>query len=142
VLRIAGALAIGRPVAQAVVRNRAAAQAGQLAVRQGRWRPRLVVVSGSATAGLLAAALERQDERALDARSRIVVQDLADALSVFGAARYGRSDGLPSSELDAALEAGLRGLKQFNETHQWRMRSADALARAAVRLRNVVASDE
>jgi hypothetical protein len=88
---------------------------------------------------VLAAALERQDENALDARSRIVVQDLADDLSVFGATRYGRSGGLPASELDAALEAGLRGLKQFNEAHQWRMRSADALTRAAVRLRNVVA---
>ena len=139
VFRIAGALAIGRPVAQVVVKSRAAVQAGQFPVRHGRLRPRLIVVSGSATASVLAAALDRQDEDALDARSRIIVQDLADALSVLAAARYGRSDGLHGSTLDEALEAGLRGLKQVNATHQWPMRRADAVTRAAVRVvRNVI----
>jgi len=142
VFRIAGALAVGRPVAQEVVRKGAATREGQLVIRSGRLRPTLVAVSGAATAGVLAAALERQDENALDARSRIVVQDLADALSVLAAARYRRGDGLPSSELDGALEAGLRALKHFNETHQWHMRSADALTRAAGRLRNVVVLEE
>jgi hypothetical protein len=138
VIRIAGAIAIGRPVAQRVVNTRVAVQEGQLAIRRGRLSTQRILVSGATTAPLVAASVIAGEEGALDPRLRLVVDDLSEALRVFGAARYGRPAELKSSELDAALETGLRALHRLHERQQWRARASDALSRTVERVRTVL----
>ncbi len=138
VFRIAGAIATGRPVSQRIVTRRVAAQEGQLDMRMGRLNPKRVLVSGSTTASVVAASLTPRDEDELDPRLRMPIEDLSESLRVLAAARYGRGGDLNASELDAALDTGLRALHRLHETYQWRARTADALSRVTARLRSVV----
>ena len=70
VLRIAGAVALDRPVAQPIVDAHDAAHEGQLALRKGIFRPRRSLVSTSTTPGTIARSMAAQTATAPNARTR------------------------------------------------------------------------
>ena len=131
-LRIAGALALGRLVAQRSVSGSEAAEDGQLAIRKGALSTKRVLLSGAATSAAVAA--------------NPALQDLAAALRAFEAARYSRTTPRIESMartpgviagLDASLDSAIEMLQRMHAKHQWPARTVDALSRARNRMRAV-----
>jgi hypothetical protein len=138
VLRIAGAVALGRPVAQRVVDVRVAAQDGQLTIRKGYLRAQRVLMSAATTPAAVAARLADPKGATLDPRLRMTLEELGESLRVFAAVRYSRGGDLDAAELDARLETGIAALRRLYVMQQWPARTADALSRAAGRMKGVV----
>lgn len=132
--RIASAMALGRPVAQALVDRRERPREGQLAVEKGLWRPQRVLVSASTTAATIAGRLAT-DGPEMEPRIRDALEDIAVPLHVFGTAHYSRSGELDTEALDSALDRGLRGFDRLRAAKRWPARAAEALARTAAALR-------
>lgn len=110
-LRLAGAWALGRPVAQEKVRRGVAVREGQILVRRGWLRPERTMLSASTTAGHMAAAADRDD---LGGRTRLALQELRPALETFNAAAYGRADvPIDRAELDSALSHSLDAVQRL-----------------------------
>lgn len=131
VFRIAAAVALGRPVAQAIVEPNVAPSDGQLALRKGRFRPKRALISTSTTSATIAQTLESQNGNRPNARTEAVLNELQESLLAFRAARYGRDAKLDSSALDAALEQGTDALKKLRTANTWPVRTAGALAKTA-----------
>ena len=98
-LRIAGAIAVGRPLAERASTPGAEPRSGELDVRGGRLAGRSVFVSAAVTPVELAAATTGGPGAAMaDARERI-----GTALALFSAARYAR----PGTSLPGTLTLAL-----------------------------------
>ena len=110
-LRIAAAVASGRRVSQDFVGNGVPEREGQLAVRSGLLRPRRAVVSASMTPRTAANGA------------------LGDALRVFSAARYGRTQEIDGGALDAALEGSSGEVRRLHVRARWPMRVVTSVAR-------------
>lgn len=137
VSRIAGSVALGRPVAQRAVDRGVAAREGQLTVRKRGLRATRVVMSGSATAATAAAVVTTDEGPKTDARVRITLDEVSESLRVLASARYGRGGDLDGSALDAALDATTRALGRLYTMTRWRARASDRLSRASARLRDI-----
>ena len=103
-LRLAGAVALGKPVSQRDAERGTSASEGQIAVRQG-WRRKRIVLSSAVTSGT-------PNANGASA-SRIAIWDgISQALSAFTSIRYRRPElsggnGAPdSTALDTALAEG------------------------------------
>ena len=107
-------------------------------MRKGALTGRRVLLSGATTASTVATRLANTNEGTIDPRLRITLEEIGEALNVFEAARYSRDGHLDSSALDDALDTAIRGLRRLSELKQWRARTADAVSRAADRLKGVV----
>lgn len=124
-LRIAGAVAIGRPVAQLHATNGDAARVGQVEVRAGIIKRKRVLLSAATTPTALLAALENGHGRA----SRATLQPIMGALQLFTTSVYGRDGEANLQALNnAADEAAatmrtlwLRSLVPFAATPQRRV---------------------
>jgi hypothetical protein len=127
-LRVAGAVAVSAPVAQAPVAVDAPARDGQLRVRHGLLRPKTTVISSGLTATDLTRRLARTPAGRVDGAASDLVDDLGRAISVFTTARYSRDDSLPADALTRELDTGIVQLTRL------RWRSA-ALVRYAAALR-------
>jgi hypothetical protein len=138
VLRIAGAAALGRPVAQRVVDGSVARQDGQLAIRKGALSVKRVVISGATTSAAVAARLADPNSATIDPRLRMTFEALGDSLRVFAAARYSRGRDVDAAELDASLDTGIEALGRLYAMQQWPARTADALSRATRRMKGAV----
>lgn len=132
--RIAGAVALGRGVAERRVERRERPREGQLAVEVGLWRPQRRLVSAPTTAAAIAARLAGNGE-APATHHRETLEDIAAPLHVFGAAYYGRGVALDTEALDSALDQGMRALHHLRVATPWPARAADMLARTAAALR-------
>lgn len=128
-LRIAGAVALGQPVAQRRVAAGDGEREGQLVVRQGRFRPTRAVISASTTAAAIDERLARGNGCAPDTRTLAALEALRTSLRAFGAARYGRQGQPDRTELDEAFEQGLRAIRRLLVTVRWPRRAAGAFAR-------------
>ena len=145
VLRISGALALGRPVAQHVAGASVAAQDGQLAIRKGPLSTQRVVISGAATAaGIDAVLADAGSKRTRPAQpvGRVLMDppiqtliELSESLRLFTAARYGRSNDVDGAALDASLDSAIGALRRLYEMQQWRTRTVDAASRAVERMK-------
>lgn len=131
VFRIASAVALGRPVAQAIVESHVAPGDGQLAVRKGRFRSKRALISTSTTSGTIARTLEDTNGRRPSPRTELLLNDLQESLNTFRAARYGRNGQLDTASLDAAFEHGTDALKKLRVANLWPIRTAGALAKTA-----------
>ncbi len=101
-LRIAGAHALGKQVAQVHVSNgKAAERVGQLEVRAGIIRRRRVLLSAATTPAALLAAIENGS----GAASRDTLQPIMDALQQFSVAVYGRAGEADTVGLSNAVDA-------------------------------------
>jgi len=126
-LRIAGAVAMGRPVAQTVVDLDAPEREGQLALRKGRLRPRRALVSAPTTTAAIAAQLANGSGRGVGPPPVAVLEEIHDSLRVFNVARYGRSGQLERDALDTALDRGAGAIRQLYTMKRWPARAAEAL---------------
>jgi hypothetical protein len=138
-LRVGGAVALGRPVAQEFVDGDTNERAGQVTVRTGLLRPRLAMLSASTTAPAIAWQLANGHRSAgfggfgrtsqtgsaksrPKAARRATLEQLADSLLAFNAAAYGRAAGSDSVALNAALAQGTDAIKRLKSTTMWPVR--------------------
>jgi hypothetical protein len=162
--RIAGAVALGRPVAQMVVDRKVRPREGQIVLRQGRLASKRALISASTTSAAVAQRLAQdnappapvrlkpdptgetrtadlgsvrlQPDR--DSRTQAILEDIQSSLLVFGAACYGRNGHGDASALDSALEEGTRALERLHVTNQWPNRAVDRVKKAAARMGDMV----
>lgn len=115
-LRVAAAVAIGRPVAQEFAEPGTELRDGQLAVRLGWVRRRRAVVSAPTTPRRLAEG----DSPAGNDKGRIVLLELHEAMRTFSAAGYSRNGlGSDSTALDTALQDATRAIRRLRARHLW-----------------------
>lgn len=131
-LRVAGALALGRPVAQEFVNSEARERSGQLMLRTGLLRRKRAVLSAPTTAMAVATRLQQQPPAG--ARARVNLEQIGDALKVFGAASYGRASEPDGSELTTALDNAVDAIRRVRVSSLWPMRTANAMARSVTNL--------
>ena len=127
-MRIAGAVALDRPVAQNFVGPDAVEREGQVTVRKGWIRPRRVLLSASVTPKGIASHLG--NGRALRANTRVRLESISDALGVFSTASYGRNGKPDSPALDAAVESSKDVIRGLRTSARWPMRTAGAVKRS------------
>ena len=118
VLRVAGALALSKPVAQVVTAGDAAS-AGQLVMYKGWWRRKRVLVSAAVATSSIAKLLAASSSNKFDAGTRTALEELRIALNTFNAACYGREALLDKASLDQALGHGATALKQLRSQTLW-----------------------
>ena len=119
VMRIAGALAMNRPVAQIRAAHDSVLQDGQLLMSRGWFKRGSLLVSASATPrvlGLVATRPSWPDRRPLYA-------EVQEALNVFSEARYARETVVTAAELDRAMERVRTVLRQLRLQLSWPMRT-------------------
>jgi len=127
-MRIAGAVALERPVAQSFVGPDAVVHDGQVTVRKGWIRPRRVLLSASVTSKVIASHLG--NGRRMRPATRVRLESISDALGVFSAASYGRNGKPDSSALDAAVESSKDAIRALRTSARWPMRTAGAVRRS------------
>ena len=127
-LRIAGAVALGRGVAQEFVNGRAVEREGQVAIRTGLLRRKRAVLSAATTPRAIASHLGNGHRPG--PRTQVSLQELSEALTVFSAASYGRAVRPDRDALDAALQDGTRAVKRLRVGATWPMRAAEAVSRS------------
>ena len=132
VLRIAGAVALGRPVSQTRVDTNVQGREGQIVLRRGMFRSKRALISAPTTEDAIASLLAGAN--APDARARAMLEELRDSLHTFSTACYSRNDKLDTTELDAALENGTRAIRRLRFTKRWPMSTATRLAKSAAGL--------
>jgi hypothetical protein len=127
-MRIAGAVALERPVAQDFVGRDIAEREGQVTVRKGFLRPRRVLLSASVTSKAIASHLSNGGEIGASTRARL--ESISDALGVFSAASYGRNGKADAAALDAAVASSKDVIRGLRTSARWPMRTASALIRS------------
>lgn len=110
-LRIAGTLALGHPLAQAPVDRSAPEREGEVVVTRGLLRRRRAAVSGAATPQAIVKALD--NGRRTSAETRAVLQQLRGSMDVLSPAAYGRARELDLLTLNTALEQGTDAVKRL-----------------------------
>ena len=138
VFRIAGAVGLGRPLAQTVVDRHVPGREGQLVLPKGMLRQERALISSRTTAGAMASQLANGDGQGPDARAQATLEDIRDSLHVFNAARYGRNGDLDAGALDIALDNGTSAIRRLRFTKLWPMRTAGTLAKSAAGLGDMV----
>ena len=113
-MRIAGALALGRPIAQAPLVRSASEREGQVLVSRGLLRRQRAVVSAATTPQAIAKALDKGFRGPAGAKAAL--QQLHGSMNVFSPAAYGRTSELDLLTLNAALEEGTDAVKRL----RWR----------------------
>jgi len=129
--RIAGAVALGRRVAQTVVDRDVEGRTGQIKVRKGKLSRRRTLVSAPTTADAIARQLA--NGAAPGPRTRMALDEIRESLIVFNAAHYRRNGQLDVTALDAALDQGETALRRMRLSTRWPVRTADALAKSVGR---------
>lgn len=119
--RIAGAMALSRPVAQRPADGDATAREGQLAVRHGLLGRRRVLISAAMTGD----AIDRVRGATGGARppDSQVLDAIRDALTGLNALRYGRG-GTDALELDRVLDRGGAAVRRLRAARRWPARVA------------------
>ena len=126
-LRIGGAHALGKSVAQQFVDAGVAERKGQLTVRTGLIRRRRALVSAATTSQSISSRLERGP--AVRARLQTALVQLASALKAFSVAAYARGETFDGPALDAALDEGMQATRQLRMRAAWPMRTLASVAR-------------
>ena len=127
-VRVAGAVALERPIPQSPGSRDMAQRDGQLALRSGLLRPKRSVVSAATTAE----AIDRHLSNGFhaSARQRALLERLRDSLRVLSTAGYGRNTDVDTIALDSALENGSDAIKELRFRSLWPMRIVDSVARS------------
>jgi hypothetical protein len=131
VLRIGGAVALDRPVAQLLARARGAGHEGQLPLRKGIFRPRWSLVSTATTPAEIARSVATANGHAPDARTETMLKEFEESLAVLSRARYGRDGRLDGSALDSAFDSGVAALRRLRTARTWPMRMISSITRSA-----------
>jgi len=113
-LRVAGAIALGRPVAQTQVDGPTPEREGQVVIRTGLVRRRKAAVSAPTTPRAITTALANGHRPS--GATRAALEQLRGSLETLGSAGYGRQTELDLMTLNTALEQGTDAVKQL----RWR----------------------
>jgi hypothetical protein len=124
-LRIAGATAVGKQVAQNVVTRNAPERDGQVVVSTGWPKRKRVLLSAATTAMTITRELD--NGLGADARTRSSAESIAQAIGVLSAAAYGRTSPSDNAALDAALDDSTEAVRRLRAGTQWPRRTAAAL---------------
>lgn len=124
-LRIAGAVALGRPVNQQFVGPEATERDGQLTVYSGWLRRRRVLLSASTTSRTIAAAMNNGHNPSASTRASLA--SIADALGVLSTSGYGRQSKEDAAALDSALADGTQAVRRIRTSTLWPWRTAQAM---------------
>jgi len=138
VFRIAGAVALGRPVAQTLVDIDVPGREGQLVLRKGILRPRRALVSAPTRANATARPLANANGKGPGPRTQAMLEDIRASLHVFNAVRYSRNGHVDTTALDAALDNGATAIRRLRFAKRWPVRTAGALAKSAAGLGGMV----
>lgn len=125
VLRVAGAVALGRPVTQDVVGSDISADAGQVAVRAGWMQRQRVLLSAPITSTGIARHLD--SGHAAASRQRVNLEPIGEAIGALTAASYGREWPADTSALDTAVGASQDAIRRLRARARWPMRTVAAL---------------
>jgi hypothetical protein len=117
-LRIAGAVATGRPVSQVRAKPGEQPREGQIALRAGLFGRRRVLVSGSATPVTIARELNDLG----DGRRRAALEQLQSALAAFTAAGFRSGERFDGSPLTEAASSAADVFKRLAFERRWPMR--------------------
>ena len=132
--RIAGAVALGRPVAQTLVDKHVVATEGQIGIAKGTFGQQRALVSAPTTVNLIDRHLTSGNGSGGPVvRPEAALEQIRESIRVFNAAHYGRNASPDRSALDAALGAGTRAVRGLRLRRLWPERPA-ATPRAAVNL--------
>jgi len=135
-MRIAGATALGRPIAQQRVATDVASREGQVVVKTGTLGLGRAMISAATTPGAIATALNGGSTGG--ARARGAMAQLGDALQAFGRAAYGRKSGdqggqaIDGAELDRAMESALEAVGRLRVGALWPMRMVQTVTRGVM----------
>jgi hypothetical protein len=131
-MRIAGASALGRPIAQQYVNGDASTRDGQVIVKTGTLGLGRAVVSAATTPTAIATALDGRSSGGSRARGAMV--QLGEALQAFGRAAYGRrtDERLDGAELDRAMDSAIEAVRRLRVGAMWPMRMAQTVARSVM----------
>ena len=125
--RVAGAVALARPVAQEKASDGEAPREGQLTVRHGLLGRRRVFVSAPVT-GEAIDRLRTTSNGARSAHARPELLDpIRDALARLNAVRYGRN-GADPQDLDSTLDRGSDAVRRLRAAQRWPARVAGGMA--------------
>jgi len=124
-LRIAGATAVGKRVAQDFVTTSVPERDGQLTVSTG-WPKRKRVLLSAATTPMTISR-ELNNGLSADARTRSSAESIAQAIGVLSAAAYGRTSPSDNTALDAALDDSTEAVRRLRAGTLWPRRTAAAL---------------
>ena len=112
-LRLAAAIALGRPVARRVADRELAARDGQLVVRTGIFRRHASILSAAATPASIDLDLADPQTQRPGVRTEGAIREVQQALRVFATARYARDARLDETALDQALETGAGAVRRL-----------------------------
>jgi hypothetical protein len=115
-LRIAGSIALARPVGQTVAGAGMDGYEGQLLMRGGWLRGKRVLVSGSATTEALGRALATGGR---SAGQQQAFGELQNALARFTTAQFGRDEKLDDTALGESLTDGSRVVRRLKLENLW-----------------------
>jgi hypothetical protein len=124
-LRIAGAVALNRPVSQSIVGPDATERDGQLTVHAGWPRRRRVLLSAATTSRTITSGLS--NGHGPSAQARASLESISEALSVLATAGYGRQTKEDASALDSALAESTQAVRRIRASTLWPRRTAQAL---------------
>ena len=124
-LRIAGAVALNRPVSQKFVGSEVAERDGQLTVFSGWPRRRRVLLSAATTSRTIVSAMNNGHNPSANTRANLA--SISDALGVLSAAGYGRPTKEDATALDSALAESTQAVRRIRSTTLWPRRTAHAL---------------
>ena len=134
VLRIGGAVALGRPVAQSIVRAGVTPRAGQISLRKDLLGRRRSLVSTATTPGTISRSLASTNGHAPNASTEAMLREFEESLGVLSRARYGRNGKLDEPALNTAFENGVTALRKLRTAKTWPMRMIGSLTRQATEI--------
>jgi hypothetical protein len=124
-LRIAGAVALDRPVSQRVVGPDVAERDGQLTAYSGWPRRRRVLLSAPTTSRTITSAMNNGHNPS--ASTRASLESISEALAVLATAGYGRQTKDDAAALDSALADSTQAVRRIRVTTRWPWRTAQAM---------------
>lgn len=117
-LRVAGTVAIGRPVAQTPAARDTRERDGQMKLRHGLLRPRWMMLSGAGTAQTIQRELAHGSSTLAPA-TRAALERLGTALRACTSAGYGREGEVDSVALDAAVSEAIDAVRYLRRRSRW-----------------------
>jgi hypothetical protein len=124
-LRIAGAVALNRPVTQQFVGPDVAEREGQLTVYSGWLRRKRVLLSAATTSRTISLAMNNGHSPSANTRANLV--SISEALGVLSTAAYGRPTKEDTTALDSALAESTQAVRRMRSTTLWPWRTAQAV---------------
>ena len=124
-LRIAGAVALNKPVTQQFVGPEVTEREGQLTVFSGWPRRKRVLLSAATTSRTIVSAMNNGHNPSANTRASLA--SISDALGVLSTSGYGRQTKEDVAALDSALAESTQAVRRIRSTTLWPSRTAQAL---------------